>query len=544
MDSSCHDRTTVGGFATVGALAGVVGGRLSPNANPDAPLGRIAIDSRVVEPGDVFWALRGPNHRGEEFLDDAFRRGAAGAVVAAAAWEAKGEDRRGKGTEAIATCKWHQPCPQPLAPSAAEPQPNPADRSRRAFKMRAKRATVLTQDSSPSSNSQSLISIPFPWLLQIPDTHAALDAWARWRREQFRGTAVAVTGSSGKSTAREMIHAVLQSRLRGTASPNNFNNHIGVPMSMTSIAPDDDYAVLELGASGPGEIARLAELVRPTLGVITCVGDAHLGGFGSRKKIAEAKAELLTALPPDGTAILADDPLLRKIVKKTPSNILWIGDGANCDVRAKDVRNLNGRLAFCVEDCWFSIPVAGRHFVVAALAAIAVGKILGFDLDSMARSLYKFRPLPMRCQVQEVGGATLINDAYNSNPTAFRAALELLREFNPAGRRIVVAGDMGELGRRSAALHRAAGRQAVEIAQPAWLIACGRFAGDMIAGARAAGMPRGRAVAFRDADDATLLVEAILAPNDVVLLKGSRMTAMERVAEALMIRRRCSSCSA
>ena len=199
-------------------------------------------DSRTIEPGDVFWALRGPNHDGEQFVAEAFRRGAAGAVVA----------------EDVAV---------------------PDDR----------------------------------WVVRVDDTHQALLAWARWKRRQFTGTVIAVTGSAGKTTTRQMIHTVLQSRLRGTASPRNFNNHLGVPLSMTAIEPEHDYAVLELGASRPGEIAALAELSAPQVGVITRIGDAHLGGFGSRRQIAQAKAELLAALPADGQAVLGDDPWLRKL---------------------------------------------------------------------------------------------------------------------------------------------------------------------------------------------------------------------------------------
>ncbi|HLA83756.1 MAG TPA: Mur ligase family protein, partial [Thermoguttaceae bacterium] len=240
---------------TLHDLCATIGGRLVLDGAPPfgQPLGPVVTDSRRVNEGDVFWALRGSKYDGNDYVAEAFERGAAGAV-------------------------------------ASKPSSVPVGR----------------------------------WALLVDDTQPALWNWSRWIRDRFHGVVLAVTGSVGKTTTRQMIHTVLRRRLTGTASPRNYNNHFGVPLSMLAIEPDHDYAVLELGASYPGEIANLAALCRPKIGVITHVGDAHLGGFGSRRGVAEAKAELLGSLPADGRAVLVDDPWVRRIAGRCRAPITWV----------------------------------------------------------------------------------------------------------------------------------------------------------------------------------------------------------------------------
>jgi len=451
---------------TLRTLHQTIGGVLKPPADTaaarTAPLGRVKIDSREVEPGDVFWALRGKHCDGAEFVADAFARGAAGAVV-------------------------------------ARPVASPDDR----------------------------------WVLGVHDTLRALERFAAHRREGFSGRVIAVTGSMGKTTTRQMIHTVLGSRLRGTASPRNYNNHIGLPLSLLAMEPEHDYAVLELGASRPGEIAALARLCRPQVGVITNVGEAHLGTFGSRRTIADAKAELLDALPADGHAILGDDPRLRRVAGRSPAPITWVGCTAECDLAATDVSAGQGQLQFRVEGREFRVPVWGGHHLTSALIAVAAGRLMGLSWEDIAQALGRFDSVPMRCEVIEVRGATIINDAYNASPTAMQAALELLRDFDAPGRRIMVCGDMAELGEESAALHHRLGLQVVTVCGADLLIACGQFAREVVAGAREAGMAPARSIACPSPEESLPYLGQVMLPGDVVLVKGARVLGMERVVEAM-----------
>jgi UDP-N-acetylmuramoyl-tripeptide--D-alanyl-D-alanine ligase len=453
-------------MSTLHDLHTAVGGQLLPEPSSrdlqSQELATVKTDSRQIEAGDVFWALRGPRRDGSDFTGDAFRRGAAGAVV----------------SKDVAV---------------------PADR----------------------------------WALRVEDPQRALWQWAECRRRQFTGTVIAVTGSVGKTTTRQMIHRVLASRFHGTASPHNYNNHVGLPLSLLAVRPGDDYAVLELGASRPGEIAALAGLAVPRIGVITQIAEAHLGQFGSRASIAKAKAELLEALPPEGHAVLGDDPWLRALAPCCRAEVTWVGARPHCQVMARGVQQHAGRLDFRVGECRFAIPVWGRHHLTAALAAVAVGQRMGLDLPAIAAALAGYEALPMRCQVLEIGGATIINDAYNSNPTAMRAALELLRDFVAPARRIVVAGDMADLGQESEKLHWQLGNQIVTISAAHMLIACGQHAADVVAAARKAGMPDSQAVPCARVEDALSHLGQAIMPGDVVLVKGSRVMGMERIVQAL-----------
>jgi UDP-N-acetylmuramoyl-tripeptide--D-alanyl-D-alanine ligase len=454
---------------TVKKLHEILGGRLRlatlpPLGGEDARVGHIVTDSRQAQRGEVFWGLSGTRFDGANFAEEAFARGAAGAVVGG---------------------RYVQPAPG-------------------------------------------------CWSLEVASAKEALVRLARWNRQRMSGTVVAVTGSVGKTTTRQMIHTVLGSGLCGSTSPRNFNNHVGVPLSMLGMEPEHDYAVLELGASAAGEIGSLAALCQPSIGVLTRVGDAHLGTFGSVEAVAEAKAELITALPPDGWAVLAgDDAQLRRVAAGAKTKIVWCGRSLDNNLVATNIESREGRLSFTLDGMPMCINVWGRHHLTGALSAVAVGRIFGMDDREIARALAEFQSPPMRCQITRVGGATIIDDTYNASPVAMRAALELLRDFDAPGRRIVICGDMRELGEAAEKMHRTLGDQVVTLCGADLLVACGDHAHHVVAGARAAGMPHGRSLACRELDEFLARGDVSLRTGDVVLVKGSRAMAMERLVQSL-----------
>ncbi|NIP84757.1 MAG: UDP-N-acetylmuramoyl-tripeptide--D-alanyl-D-alanine ligase [Planctomycetales bacterium] len=449
-------------------LARATGGRIRladmpPRDGLHTTLGRLVIDSRLVQPGDVFWALPGQHAHGADFAHEALVRGAQGVVA----------DRR-------------------------------------------------------------VTPLPGCFSLEVPDAQLALWELARWHRQHLTATIVAITGSVGKTTARQMIHTVLSPSLRGIASQKNYNNHLGVPLSLLTAGFQDDYAVLEVAGSARGEIGALATLAEPDIGVMTCVADAHLGTFGGYQQVLEAKGELLAALGAHACAVLpGDDRRVRRLAAGCAAEVTWFGRSADNDLVATCVRSHQGQLGFRVQDQPFQVPVWGRHHLASALAAIAVGRLFGRSLSEIADALATFQPVPMRCEVLSCGAVTAINDTYNACPVSMKAALALLSEFANSGRRIVACGDMVDLGEAAQQLHYQLGRDVIAVGAAQRLIACGNFADAVACGAREAGMPADAVTVCRDAQEAAEKLMTTIAPGDVVLAKGSRVMHMERVVESL-----------
>ena len=375
----------------------------------------------------------------------------------------------------------------------------------------------------------------------VADTTRALTDLARGYRMQFDVPVVAVTGSNGKTTTKEMIAAILRRSRPVLATEKNYNNEIGLSHTLLRMERAHRAVVVEMGMRGQGQIALLASIARPTVGVVTNVGPVHLEQLGSVDAVAEAKAELVEALEPDGWAVLnADDPRVAAMAAKTVARVITFGLSDSAQVRAEDVRlDRQGRARFLLRSSEGAVRVElrvpGRHSVMNALAAAAAALALGAGLEDVASGLAEAEGGEMRMEMVRLGaGIRLLNDAYNASPLSMRAALDTLAALE-AERKVAVLGDMLELGKFSAEAHREAGRRAAA-AGVELLITVGKQARETAAGAVEAGLDQERVLGCETAEEAAEECAARVRPNDLVLLKGSRGVRLERVAEALLRR--------
>ncbi|MFP4053995.1 MAG: UDP-N-acetylmuramoyl-tripeptide--D-alanyl-D-alanine ligase [Phycisphaerae bacterium] len=385
---------------------------------------------------------------------------------------------------------------------------------------------VVRQDRPPSAE----LAKRFPaGIIGVMDTVRALGDLGAHNRQVIGADVVAVTGSNGKTTVKAMIHHILQKRLRGRCSPRSFNNHVGVPLTLLGANPGDDYIICEVGSNAPGEVATLGNLCQPDVAVVTCVARSHLQGFENIQRIAAEKASLLGALKPGGMGVvLADHELLRKSLRAYDRRMVWFGESSEAVLRLTGYEprgphqrfQFNGRL-------WVDLPLAGKHNAMNALAAIAVAQRFGFEQDAAAEALADFSPVDMRLQWSTAGGRTIINDTYNANPASMVAAANVLADCD--GRRVLIAGDMLELGEGTESLHRETG-EAVTAAGVHLVIGVGELGSILAAGARDAGAA---VECFATVEDALEGVEALLGDRDTVLVKGSRGMRMERIVEKL-----------
>ncbi len=372
-------------------------------------------------------------------------------------------------------------------------------------------------------------------VIRVPDPLLALHAVAAAWRRRFDLLVVGVTGSIAKTSTKDAVAAVLAARLRTLKSEGNQNNEVGLPLTVLRLGPEHEAAVLEMGMYVGGEIAQLAAIARPRIGLVTAVHPVHLSRIGTLEAIAQAKGELLEALPADGTAILnADDDLVRRMGARTRARTVTYGFAPDADVRAEHVESL-GRsgmrfdLVARVGRGRITIPTLGRHAVHNALAAAAVGFVAGYSIDDVARGLAAASTSAHRGELIDVGGITILDDSYNASPRSMRAAMELLASL--PGRHVAVLGEMFELGDASDAGHREVGETAAGLVD--LLVVIGDGAALTASAARAAGLPADRIVRVADRAAAQAALRGLLAAGDVVLVKASRGAELEQLVVAL-----------
>jgi UDP-N-acetylmuramoyl-tripeptide--D-alanyl-D-alanine ligase len=374
----------------------------------------------------------------------------------------------------------------------------------------------------------------------VEDTVAALGRLAAAVRLRLRATVVAITGSSGKTCTKDFTAAAVATQRRVVASEASFNNEIGVPLTVLAAEESTDVLIAEIGSRGAGHIAALAPVLRPDVAVVTNVGPAHIGLFGSLDAIVEAKAELVEAIGSDGIAVLnADDPLVMKMMQRARGEVVTFGETSAADVRATGVElDEHARASFQIEAgsnrARVSLPVPGEHMVPNALAAAAVAMRLGVPLAKAAEGIASCAVPRWRMQVCDApGGARILNDAYNANPASMEAALKSLARLGRHRRTWAVLGPMAELGAASASEHDRIGRLVVRLGIDR-LVTIDAGAEILHEAARHEGMSPEEARLVPDVEAAVALLRREIGEGDVVLVKASRAAGLERVAQALI----------
>jgi UDP-N-acetylmuramoyl-tripeptide--D-alanyl-D-alanine ligase len=444
-----------------------------------------AIDSREVQPGDVFVAFKGEKTDGHFYVSAAFGRGAVAAIV-------------------------EQEVP----------------------------IEALHYDLQHNVTQRAIKQWTLPVIFRVDSSLTALQELARWwRLRQQNLRVIGVTGSVGKSSTKELIATVLERDNVVLKSEGNLNNEIGLPLTLLQLEPKHQRAVLEMGMYARGEIARLAELAQPIVGVVTNVGPVHLERLGSIDAIATAKAELVQALPPEGTAILNfDDERVRAMRAQARAQVLTYGLNPQADLWADEIASeglegIHFALHYRSEEFHVQVPLLGRHSVHTSLRAVAVGLAEGMSWDHILEGLQDRRAQLRLVAVPGPNGSTILDDSYNASPASMIAALNLLAELN--GRKIAVLGDMLELGEYEDEGHRMVGLRAIDAADV--LVTVGELGRAMAQEALNNGMAPDRVKTCVTNEEATAYLNAIVQPGDMILVKGSRGLRMEDIVNALVL---------
>jgi UDP-N-acetylmuramoyl-tripeptide--D-alanyl-D-alanine ligase len=476
---------------TVAQVAEALGVAAPARLDALAGLAGVSIDSRTIQPGELFIAIHGPSHDGHDHVAAALAAGASAGVVARGGFAQYPEEIRGK-------------------------------------------------------------------LFAVDDTLDALHrlasrACATWRADKPGRKIGGVAGSVGKTTTKEILAALVAARFRVLKTQGNLNNEYGLPLTLLQLDDQHDAAVIEMGMSHPGELARLARIAPPDVGVITRIAVEHLEFFSSIDEIALAERELIENLAwPHATAVLnADDERVERFAEVARGPVLWFsnsvddstgtrrGHGARAEFRAEKIeeRGIAGSAFDFVSPAGrarLELPLIGRHNVMNAVAALAASSVWGIGAEDAQRVFPQLRPADKRGEVVKFAeGFTVINDSYNSSPTALNALAELLAATPGFARRILAAGEMRELGESAPELHRECGRFVAGLRKIDWIVGVQGPAEEFVKAAVAAGHPAERAKFFQNSAEAGEFVETFIQPRDLLLLKGSRGVKMEKILEAI-----------
>lgn len=468
-------------------LADVIEGLTGNRIEAPQPISQVAIDSRQVQEGSLFMALPGERFDGHQFVAQAFNQGAIAAII-------------------------HQPV--------------------------AGYQGQLIEAGGPFPEGWMLET---PLCIKVEDSLKGLQQLAAFWRKKFEPRVVGVTGSVGKSTTKELIWSVLSTRFNTLKSQGNYNNEIGLPLTLLQLGAEHERVVLEMGMYDLGEITTLCDIAQPHVGIITNVGPVHLERLGTIERIAQAKSELVQALPPQGAAILNyDDPLVRPMAGQTQAAVFTYGLSTEADLWASDVASagLEGiRFTFHYgsEAIHAHLPLLGRHSVHTALRATLTGLVEGLAWEEIISGL---QSLPSSAQLRLVAvagpnGSTLLDDSYNASPASTIAALNLLDDL-AASRKIAVLGDMMELGSYEEEGHRKVGCRAAGVVD--LLVVIGPRARYIAAEAEACGLAPDTIVTLENNQAAVAYLEKILEPQNIVLIKGSLSRKMGEIVTGLSMK--------
>jgi UDP-N-acetylmuramoyl-tripeptide--D-alanyl-D-alanine ligase len=444
---------------------------------PRACASGVSTDTRTLRGGELFLALCGPNHDGDRFGLDALARGASAVLVSKAAAELV--------------------------------------------------AAAVARDAA---------------VLRHPNPRAALADLARWHRSHLSAQVVGITGSCGKTTTKTILQELVCSRLASVAAPHSFNNDIGVPHTLFLADEQTEAVLVEMGTNSPGEIARLCSIAQPTGGILTNVGAAHLAGLHSVEGVAEEKGQLLRALPAGGFCVLnADCRWTERLRPQCRARVIDFSLEGRGELNASEVVFEGGATTFKLEGRALTSPLLGLHNVQNLLAALAACRGLGIPLDEVLPAVRHLKPAQRRMERHELGGLTLIDDSYNANPESASASVRVLSGMCGYRRRVLVLGEMLELGERAGELHKRLGEQAAQSGIEV-LVLVGPLARATAAGALEAGFPASELHHLEDTDEAIRCIGGLVGEGDVLLVKGSRRTGLDRLVTHLVGREREAVC--